>query len=105
MAAIWQWLTLDNPAGKTATCSGCKAVNWRGGTSSVDFNTSNLMKLFEAASCSRARRNCPKLYETLREHITCRLKDVQAVGFTTDIMTYEYLPPQSTVLQANEFNE
>ena len=46
MSAIWQYLTLDNPTSKTATCS--------------NFN------VFEDTSCERA---FPKLCETLRELI------------------------------------
>ncbi len=65
----------------------------------------------------------PKLYETVREHISCKLKDVQSISFTTDIwscdatqlsllsltahwvdtVTPSSFTLQSAVLQANEF--
>ena len=33
-----------------------------------------------------------KLYETVREYISCGLKDVQAISFTTDIWTSDVCP-------------
>ncbi|XP_057192592.1 zinc finger BED domain-containing protein 4-like [Triplophysa rosa] len=65
----------------------------------------------------------PELYETVREHISCQLKDVQTISFTTDIWSSDAAPLsllsltahwvdtvtpssftlQSAVLQANEF--
>lgn len=34
----------------------------------------------------------PKLYGTMREHISCRLKVVQADSFTSDIWTSDVCP-------------
>lgn len=65
----------------------------------------------------------PKLYKTVREHISCKLKDVRIISFTTDIwscnstplsllsltahcvdtVTPSFFTLQTAVLQANEF--
>ncbi|KAI2666682.1 Zinc finger BED domain-containing protein 4 [Labeo rohita] len=52
----------------------------------------------------------PKLYETVREHISCKLKDVRTISFTTDIWSCDSTPLSCqhtgwthAVLQANEF--
>ena len=63
----------------------------------------------------------PKLYEAVREHISCMLKDAHAISFTTDIWSSDVCPmsllsltshwvdretsftPRSAVLHANEF--
>lgn len=34
----------------------------------------------------------PKLYETVREHILCKLKDVQTISFTTDVWSCDSTP-------------
>ena len=57
-----------------------------------NFNTSNLTKLFKRITWKKQRNCSTHLYETLREHISCRLKDMQAVSFTTDMWTSDVCP-------------
>ena len=93
MSAIWQYLTLDNPTSKTATCSVSKAVIQRVGTNVANFNTSNLIKLLKMHHGKEHDKTAlPKRYETAIEHVSCRLKDVQAISFTTEILTSDMCP-------------
>ncbi|XP_052393278.1 zinc finger BED domain-containing protein 4-like [Carassius gibelio] len=85
-----------------------------------------LMEHLEPRYCLPGRKYIsetalPKLYETVREHILCMLKDVHAISFTTDIWSSDVCPmsllsltshwvdrestftPRSAVLHANEF--
>lgn len=56
-----------------------------------------LMEHFEPRYCLPGHKyisetELAKLYETVREHISCILKDVQAISFTTDIWSSDVCP-------------
>ena len=58
------------------------------GTSVANYNSSNLIKHLKTHHVKEHHETVlRKLYETVREHISWRLEDVQAIGFTTDMRT------------------
>ena len=76
-STIWHHSLLDNPTSKTTTCLVCKAAILRDGTSVANFYTSNLIKRLKTHHTKQHYETAlPKLYETVREHISCRLKDL-----------------------------
>ena len=63
----------------------------KGGTSAANFNTSNLIKYLNMYHVKGHNETAlPKLYETVRHHISCWLKDMQT--YTSDIWTSDVCP-------------
>lgn len=76
MSAIWKYFNIETPASTTATCKICGLKVARGGTKTVSFNTSNLIKHlrtkhvneqkeFEAAATASKRKGDGPQQQTL----------------------------------------
>lgn len=65
----------------------------RGGAIVANFNTSDLIKHLKIHQAKQhGEIAITKLYETVRKHVSWRLKDLQAISFTADIWTSDTCP-------------